>query len=84
MLVKAFSLLDTKSGLFSLPWFFPHDANAVRAVRALGLDKATTVGQYPSDYVLYCIGEFDDSVGLLTSPFAPRPLGAVSSLLVVE
>lgn len=80
MVVQAYSLLDTKTGLFSLPWFFAHDQVAIRAVVGLAGDEATTVGKYPSDYVLMCVGEFDDCTGILSS-LSPRQLGVVSSLL---
>ncbi|WNK14777.1 MAG: nonstructural protein [Microvirus sp.] len=81
MYLQAYSLLDTKTGMYSLPWFMPHEAIALRAAQQLGNDKTTNVGQYPDDFVLFNIGEFDDNTALMSS-FAPRSLGTVGSLLV--
>lgn len=81
MILNAYSLLDTKSGVFSPPWFLIHDAVAIRAVREIASNRETTPGQYPDDFVLYGVGTFDDNLGSFHS-YAPRNLGVVSSLLV--
>lgn len=80
MITKAYCLLDVKAGVFSLPWFFFHDAQVYRAVEELGADKNTTVGKYPEDFVLFCVGSFDDVTGVLER-CSPVSMGPVSSLL---
>lgn len=80
MFLKAYSFLDTKTGLHSSPFFVVHDEIAIRSAVGVGLDPTTHIGQYPSDFVLLHVGEFDDNAGQLFH-CAPRNLGVVSALL---
>lgn len=80
MILKAFSLLDTKTGAFGAPFFMHHAAAAIRACIDLGGDLNTTVGRHPSDYALCEIGAFDDQTGVL-QPIPPHNLGTVAGFL---
>jgi len=79
MQFNAYSLLDTKSGLYSAPWFSNHDATAFRQVAELAGDRNSTVGRYPADFVLYRVGLFNDNTADLSS-IVPVNLGSVSAL----
>lgn len=81
MLIQVYSLYDTKSCIFTQPSFFPNDATCMRAVQQLVRSTDNQVAQYPSDFIIYHIGEWDDSVGVLASNGAPRNLGPCSALL---
>lgn len=83
MILKAYSFLDTKVGIHSAPFFMQHDQLAIRAAIGVGLDPATQVGRFPTDFVLLQIGEFDDNIGQLFH-IAPRNLGVVSALLASQ
>lgn len=80
MFLKAYSLLDTKTGAYFPPVFLQADAVALRHVFEYSMDRNSDLSKYPSDFVLYRIGEFDNSVGQL---FATTPvnLGSVSSII---
>lgn len=80
MMLKAFSLYDTKTGTYATPFFMRHAGEALRAVTDLAQDLNTTVGRHPSDFALMQIGEFDDSTGLF-QPQQPASLGMVVSFL---
>lgn len=80
MILKAFSLLDTKVGMFSAPFFLAHTGQAIRAVMDLGADQNTTVGRHPSDFCLCEVGFFDDQSGELQR-VQPLQLGTVASFL---
>jgi hypothetical protein len=67
MILKAFSLLDTKTGQFNTPFFMNHLGMAIRAVSDLGQDKSTIVGRHPSDFALMEVGTFDDTNGMLVA-----------------
>lgn len=67
MITHAFSLLDIKTGIYHPPFFFPHEALAVRAVVNLANDANTHISRNPLDFVLYHVGNFDDSTGVLTA-----------------
>lgn len=79
MNLRGYSLLDVKTGVYSIPWFFNHDEVALRAVLEIATDLKTTVGKYPEDYVLLCVGEYDDGTGELRA-LVPRQLGNVAAL----
>lgn len=80
MKLIAFSLLDTKTGIFNTPFFFPHTGAAVRAVIDLGADMSTTPGRHPADFSLCEVGTFDDQSGTF-EPRTPLHLGTVLSLM---
>lgn len=78
MVTRAFSILDIKSDTFSPPFFFSTTGQAVRAFKDLANDGSSSVSRHPSDYRLYCVGNFDDSRGLLTGLDQVEPLGYAS------
>lgn len=80
MFLKAYTFLDTKTGLHSSPFFVNHEQAALRAAAQVGLDPATHLGQYPADFVLMRIGEFDDNTATLYSAAAVN-LGTVAALV---
>ncbi|QCQ84973.1 nonstructural protein [Blackfly microvirus SF02] len=80
MILKAYSLLDTKTGSFAVPFFMHHDALAVRAVMSAATGDSTSLSEYPEDYMLYNIGEYDDQIGQLFSRHHVC-LGNIRSLL---
>ena len=67
MILRAYSLFDNKGLMYSPPFFAPTDGAAVRIVRDTVQDTNTSVGRHPADYVLYLVGEYDDSKGLFVS-----------------
>lgn len=67
MKLKAFSLLDTKTGQFNAPFFMSHVGQAIRAIADLGQDKNTIVGRHPADFALMELGTFDDDTGHLVA-----------------
>lgn len=80
MILLGYSLLDTKTGHFSQPFFFNHRGHAIRAGIELGNDQSTMVGRYPADYTLCEIGVFDDQVGRFTSAEVLH-IGTIQSLM---
>lgn len=71
MILNAYSLFDNKGLIFNTPFFQHNDAVAKRMLQDLVQDLNTSVGRHPSDYVLYCIGTYDDQTGEL-HPISPR------------
>lgn len=70
MLLRAYAIFDSKSLIYNSPFFAPTDGAAVRMLTDLVSDPNTTVGRHPADYVLFCIGGYDDQKGQLL-PFIP-------------
>lgn len=65
MIIKAFSIYDRKALSYGPPFFAATDGAAIRSLTDLVGDPNTTVGRHPGDFVLYCIGSYDDSKGLM-------------------
>lgn len=70
MQLKAYSLFDNKALQYHPPFFQHTDGAAVRMVGDLVADPQTMVGRHPGDYVLYCIGHYDDTNGAMV-PYSP-------------
>lgn len=81
MMLKAFCLLDQKTGVHHAPIFFNHRGLAIRAAVDLGSDLSTSVGRHPHDYRLLCVGEFDDTVGRFFQSEVLEDFGTVGSIL---
>lgn len=83
MMMSCYSFLDTKSGLFSLPFYMQMDGLARRAAIDVATDLSTTPGRHPEDFVLYRLGQFDDNLGQFVSE-TPVSLGVLAALLVTK
>lgn len=70
MMYRAYSFFDWKALTYSPPFFQPTDGAAMRLVEDVANDLNTQIGRHPSDFVLYCVGQYDDQKGAFT-PFAP-------------
>ena len=71
MIKFAYCIVDRKAGLYNNPVFYLRDGQAVRDFQTLCSDRQTMIGRYPEDFVLYCIGTFDDELGKLMSLDTP-------------
>lgn len=65
MKLNAYTLYDEKSLTYSPPFFAVSHGAATRMLGDLVADPNTTPGRHPKDFTLYCIGTFDDALGLL-------------------
>lgn len=82
MILKAFSILDTKVGTFSRPFFFGHIGECMRMCLDAGRDMGSHIGRHPFDFVLYEIGTFDDNLGVMSA--APSVAHVVIGDLVMR
>jgi len=64
MILKAFSIRDSKSETFNTPFFKRAHGEAERDFSAVVRDNKTTPGQFPEDYDLYHVGTYDDHTGV--------------------
>ena len=74
MLLKAFSIRDAKAEVFNTPFFQKTHGEAERSFKKLAGDKDSMVSQYPDDYDLYYLGEYDDQTGTIKSLDTPQHL----------
>lgn len=72
MLLKAFSIRDQKAEVFNTPFFQKTHGEAERNFRTLVNDQKSTVFQFPEDFDLYYVGDYDDVLGTFRSLETPQ------------
>lgn len=66
MIQRIFAIYDSKARSFLQPFYAPEIAVAQRHFRTAANDAATQICQYPEDFTLFYIGEYDDQSGVIT------------------
>lgn len=72
MLLKIYSIRDSKAEVFNQPFFQKTHGEAERNFMSLVQDEKSTVWKYPDDFDLYYLGDFDDQTGKLTKLDTPQ------------
>lgn len=70
MLLRAYSIFDNKALQYNPPFYAATDGAAVRSLQDIVNDPNTSVGRHPADYILYCVGTWDDGKGRF-EPMSP-------------
>lgn len=65
MIVNAYSIFDTKSLVYSNPFYAVTDGAAIRVVSDAANDMNTSLGKHPADFILYKVGSYNDASGVL-------------------
>jgi len=72
MILKAFSIRDQKAEAYNTPFFQKTHGEAERNFKTLVNDPKSTVHQFPEDYDLYYLGEYNDQNGQLVALDTPQ------------
>jgi hypothetical protein len=72
MIHRVYSVRDSKSEEFHLPFFDTKDASAERSFRMAVNDPKTKFHSNPEDFDLYQIGEYDTEKGELKKEDSPQ------------
>lgn len=72
MILKIFSIRDAKAEVFNTPFFQKTHGEAERSFRTLVNDGKSTVNQFPDDFDLYYLGEYDDNLGTVKTLDTPQ------------
>lgn len=67
---KVFCVKDEKAGQYYEPFCMGNTIDAQRTFMQGMRTEKSMISQYPEDFNLYCIGEYDELTGLIT-PQAP-------------
>lgn len=81
MIQGIYSVKDLKAGAFAPPFFQPRDEAAIRAFSDAVTDGDSMLRRHPEDFALYCLGQFDDNLGLVAGEEQPKLLATAQGLL---
>lgn len=81
MVYKVFGIRDVKAGFYNPPFHVKSHGEAERAFVQLVKDPKTTIAQFPNDFDLYFLGEFDDNNGMMASIEHPQLVMNAASAL---
>lgn len=70
MILKIFTIYDSKANSFLQPFYCPNQSVAIRHFAHAANDPSTDIGRYPEDFNLHEIGTFDTDSGdlAITTP----------------
>lgn len=69
--LKVYSIRDAKAEVYNAPFYKGTHGEAERDFRTAVNDEKSFLSQYPDDFDLYYIGDFDQNTGLVTSLDTP-------------
>lgn len=72
MIRQVYSIRDAKAETFNPPWFAVTHGEAERNFQRLTKDQSSMVNQFPEDYDLYHLGEYNDQNGQITTFDTPK------------
>jgi hypothetical protein len=72
MVKKLFTIRDSKSEVFNAPFAQATHAEAERSFARAAADPKTTIHQYPEDFDLWYLGDFDENSGKLLPCDSPQ------------
>lgn len=80
MIISLFSVLDTKTGIYSHPFYEVTRGSAIRAFTDTVKTKDHPFNRHPEDYALVYLGEFDDNNAAIVSG-APELLVTAANVI---
>jgi len=83
MLLKMFSIYDSKAKAYFPPFLLVNQAMAIRVLGDCVNDVTHAFYRNPSDYSLFEIGVFDDSKGLIVPSAKPEFIGLAAEYKIV-
>lgn len=75
MILKVYSVYDSKAEAYLSPMFFQTKGQAIRSFGEVANDSSHQIGKYPEDFTLFELGEFNDSNCKFTMYDTPYSLG---------
>lgn len=79
MILRVYSVYDNSVKAFMTPFFARADGEAVRMFQDACADTSHNFSKHAHDYVLYCLGAFNDTDGSVAGNPSPDKLIAAVS-----
>lgn len=80
MIIQIFSVKDKQVDAFLQPFFSPTLGSALRSLMEVVNDANHTFSKHSADYVLYALGSFDDTTGVVSPLAIPDPVVNLTDL----
>lgn len=77
---KIYSIYDQCAKAYNSPFYMHNDAMAIRALQANVNNPDSNINKNPEDFILYVLGEFDDSTASFNMHEAPEKVAMAISL----
>lgn len=85
MKLRMYSIKDTKSGEYHQPHHATNDVVAMRGIQSVIRSGKTTLSQYPQEFDLVEVGEWDDETGTLIGRIGgPRHVTTCAALAPLQ
>lgn len=77
---RIYSIYDVKSGMYGPAMTFVNDLTAVRSFQEMltSGDKNSLLSLYPADYILFCLGVYNQQSGVIEP--LPSPMNVMSGM----
>ena len=75
MLLKVYSIYDSKAEAYNQPFYMQSTGAAIRAFEDNARDPSTSIHKHPEDYSLFELGTFDDATASFDTYLTPKSLG---------
>jgi hypothetical protein len=84
MILKAFTIYDVKAESYMQPFWKNTTGLALREFQEAANNPDNMIGRYPTDYVIFEIGTFDDTTATMVQYEAKVPLGSAHEFVTPE
>lgn len=84
MILKMYSVFDTKVEAYMAPFTSPTHGSAIRAFTDTVNDESTTLGAHPEDYTLFYLGDFNQQDGTLEAALTPMALTKGNEVVIPQ
>ena len=81
MILKVFSVYDSKVEAYMTPFFMHSKGQAIRSFMDTIADSNTQFAKHPEDFTLFLLGDYDDQTGKFVMSATPMSCGTAVELL---
>lgn len=81
MRVNVYAFLDVKTNFFLPPMFFHNTPDAMRGVIRMSKNEHHPISEFPEDYQLFRLADYDDTTGHIKSLEKPERIATVQECL---
>lgn len=77
---RVYAIYDVKSGMYGPAMTFVNDSTAIRSFQEMltSQDPNSLLSLYPADYILFCLGSYNQQTGFIEA--LPAPMNILSGM----